>query len=297
MNNNDNTNVPVNKEMHHSNTDSNPILKKEFSKLKAKVTKIAESVQVLVGMVGTKFKIDSIDKMHYQPWDCTTSKDSSVDKWSKNEILAQKVVSYTKSSFFKTYPLNFSSGNADCTKTWLIGGQIAAINMQSTKDDFTLINQIFFSLGNNFGYRLKSNNLIEGNYVVNTKPVLNVSINFILGTMLHSLSDKIIKEMSITVELVGSYEDDKNNKKFTFKTISEHFINPVFENEKVEFNVYNSEISFILVKISSSGEMIGRGFIPVCALMSGIRTICLYNNECKLVTDAKLLSIVSQKSL
>lgn len=270
---------------------------KEYEKLKHKNTEIVESLQAIVGLVQTKFYKEKIEQMKYQPWDSVSTKTASVEKWCKNPEIAQQIVSFTKGSLFKSYPLNFNSENINAPKTWMIGGQVAAINVQSTKDNFTLINQVFFSLSKNVGYVLKPIELREGRFLMPSQPVLSVDIEFLLGSMLHSLSQQIISELNITVEVFGSFEDDKQNKKYQFKKILNNLINPVFKEEKVHFEFYRPDISFILVKLFDDSELIGRGVVPICALMSGLRSMSLYSNDCKLATNAKLLCLVKQHDI
>lgn len=269
----------------------------QLEKLKSKNTSISESMHKVVGMIGTKLDLNKLDKMFYQPWDSTTTKHSKVLDWSKSDHKTNLVVSYTKDSFFKTYPLNFNSDNYDPIKTWMMGGQIAAVNVQSTEDDFTLLNQVFFQFGKNKGYILKPQYLMEGKFNKIESPVLKVNIDFISGSMLQSLSNSQISEINISVYVYGSHEDDKYNEKHNFKTIKSKFINPNFENEKIEFNFYKPELSFIFVKIFNKSDMIGRGVIPIKGIMPGVRSLSLYSNACKLVNDARILCNVRLNKL
>lgn len=248
-------------------------------------------------MIGTKLKLDNLKKLYYEPWDCTTTKHKKVEDWSKSTNKLKLILEYTKTSFFKSYPLLFDSSNLDPTKTWLMGCQIAAINIQSTKDDYTLINQVFFTLNNNSGYILKPKYMREGNLDIPLKPKLNLSIRFVSGVMLQTLSDNLIKEIKITVEVVGSHDDDKYNLPHNFIKITRNFINPIFKNEIVNFNIYLPEISFILIKIYDSSHLIGRCVIPIFSIMNGFRIIDIYDNDCNLVQGSCLSCIVNKKDI
>jgi hypothetical protein len=262
---------------------------------------IVDSLQQLVGLIGTKLNIDKQDRLLYQQWDCTTTKHSKVESWGKNPASAVKVVNYSKSSFFKSYPLIFDSSNLDPTKTWLMGCQIAAINCQKLDDDFTLLNQVFFSLNRNNGYILKPKYLRNGKFYDNTQnaPLIKklIDIHFISGCMLHTLSSNKIKEISIGVNVYGSYEDDKFNPSYSFKKITEKFINPIFDNEKLSLSIYNPDLSFIFIKIQDGSNTIGRGVIPIRSIMQGFRLISLYDNECKLKEQALLSCIINIKEI
>ncbi len=239
-------------------------------------------------MIGTKLKLNNQSEMVYQPWDCTTTGHSKVAEWSSKPQTALKVLQYSKGSFFKTYPLIFNSANADPTKTWMMGCQIAAINVQKTDDDYTLLNQVFFSLQNKSGYILKPKYLREGVFL-ESKIRQTITINFISGIMLHTLSDDHIKEINISTYVVGPIEDEKANSTHVFKSIKEKFINPIFSNEKITLTIYNPDISFIYIKIKNSDNLIGRGVIPIRALNQGFRLLSLYNNEC-VIKDQALIS-------
>ena len=270
--------------------------------LKKKVNKeIVKSLQQIVGLIGTKLNIDKQDNLLYQPWDCTTTKHSKVESWGKNITSANKVVKYSKSSFFKSYPLIFDSSNLDPTKSWLMGCQIAAINCQKLDDDFTLLNQVFFSLNRNSGYILKPSYLRNGKFYDNNQnsPIIKktIDIQFISGCMLHTLCSNQIKEINISVNVFGSYEDDKSNHSYSFKKITEKFINPIFNNEKLSLSIFNPDLSFIFIKIQDGSTTIGRGVIPIRSIMQGFRLISLYDNECKLREQALLSCIINIKNL
>lgn len=256
---------------------------------------IVPSLQEIVGMIGTKLDLENLNA--YQPWDCTTTKHSKVETWCKTPNQFEKVVKFSKNSFFKSYPLLFDSSNLDPTKTWMMGCQIAAINVQSLLDDYTLINQVYFSRNKNSGYILKSVSLREANIQYPSKQIQKISIEFLTGSMLHTLSTSQMKELNITFEVRGSPEDDKSNPKYTFAKITERFINPSFEKEKVDLKIFNTEVSCILIKIFEGSNLVGRSVIPIRAVMSGFRIISIYDNECKMSSHAYLTCLIKTSEI
>lgn len=248
-------------------------------------------------MIGTKLNLDNQTSLAYQPWDCTTTKHSKVDAWCKSPTQFEKVVKFSRGSFFKSYPLLFDSSNLDPTKTWMMGCQIAAINVQSLIDDYTLINQVYFTRNKNSGYILKSDNLREATAKYPLKQTQKVSIEFLTGSMLHTLSINQMRELNITLEVRGSPEDDKSNPKYTFNKIVERFINPSFEKEKVDLKIFNTEVTCILIKIFEGTNLVGRAVIPARAIMSGFRIISIYDNECKMSTHAYLTCLIKTSEI
>lgn len=253
---------------------------------------IVPSLQQIVGMIGTKLNLMNQDSMAYQSWDCITTKHSKVENWCKSSTHFEKVVKFSRGSFFKSYPLLFDSSNLDPTKTWMMGCQIAAINVQSLLDDYTLINQVYFTRNKNSGYILKSEGLREAKVQLPFKQTQKVSIEFLTGSMLHTLSQIQMKELNITLEIRGSPDDDKANPKYNFTKITERFINPTFVKEKVDLKIYNNEVTCVLIKLYEGSNLVGRSVIPIRAIMSGFRIIPIYDNECKLTSHAYLTCLV-----
>lgn len=243
-------------------------------------------------MIGTKLNLDNQVNMAYQPWDCTTTKHSKIERWCKSANHFEKVVRFSRGSFFKSYPLHFDSSNLDPTKSWLMGCQIAAINVQSLLDDYTLINQVYFTRNKNSGYILKSEDLREAKVRSPFQQSKKISFEFLTGSMLHTLSQIQMKELNITLEVRGSAEDEKANPKYSFAKVTERFINPIFVKEKIDLRIFNTEVTCILIKLFEGSNMVGRSVIPIRALMSGFRIISIYDNECKMTSHPYLTCLI-----
>lgn len=248
------------------------------------------------GMLGTKLIIDKLKETNYQPWDSVTVTEKKFFGYVKDKELLAKFISYTRNSFCKVYPLRMDSSNFDATKAWLAGSQIVAINAQTTLDDFTLLNLFFFQRNNNAGYILKSEKLNEPDYLYNyDKPVGSVILKLISGTNLNLIfPTEETSELSMTASLIGSYADDENNKIFTTK-INNNLLNPLFKNEIYSFNIYEPDLSFILIKISSKTSVLARCVLHIPVLARGIRTVQLYDNLCREIRDSILVFHITKK--
>lgn len=256
------------------------------------IKNIHHKLENVVGMIGTKFNINNITKGNYQVWDCVTVKDSKIEKWYKKEEAKSQIVNYSKSSFFKTYPLNFNSSNMNPIISWAMGCQIAAINAQSN-DDNVLINKVFFSLNRNNGYILKPKYLIDGKVKDDSKICYEILLEFISGVLLNTLSDESIKEMSISIGIRGELIDEKENETFFFKKIYEKFNNPNFDHQKFRFLIKNPYFSFVLLKIYSSTTLIGRSVIPIRSICRGFRNISVYSNELQIKEQVMISCLVN----
>jgi Ca2+-binding EF-hand superfamily protein len=261
-----------------------------------------------IGLIGTKFNIKKIVEMRYQYWDFVTVKESKVMQWSKEYATRKLLVEYCRGSFFKVYPLRFDSSNLDPTKAWICGIQCATLNCQSLKDDFVLLNSIFFKKNNNSGYIIKPKYLLQGDYEEKyAAPIGTVDIELIAGSMLHFLiprdhenighSCKGLKGRSIFVKvsLIGSFQDDQYNQTHEF-ILKDNLMNPIFDKDKnvAQFNIYDKELSFIYFKIFFQGNMVGRSVIPITIMNEGLRVIPIYNNYCKEYEESTLIALITK---
>ena len=219
------------------------------------------------GLVSRKFHIDELKEMKYQPWDCVSVTEDSIAKWGKNIEKRKQVISYTRNSFMKVYPrgTRFDSSNCDPTKSWLCGAQISALNLQSTEDDFVLLNKLFFKINKASGFILKPEFLRNEKAEVRSYkyPCMNLLIKLISGIMLQNILKKdgiveAVQEIAVSFKVIGSYEDDENNKPFSSDYINQNFINPIFNDTIVNFKIYEPDLSFLVIKIFSGKEIYAR---------------------------------------
>ena len=73
-------------------------------------------------------------------------KDPVFPKLCKEYEKWKKVVEFSTVTMMKAYPQRFDSINYDPIKVWLVGGHVAALNIQSLEEDYTLINKVFFMI-------------------------------------------------------------------------------------------------------------------------------------------------------
>ena len=248
-----------------------------------------------VGLIGTKFDIHKFKDNNFQPWDCVTVKEEKVLKFLKNKDQKKIMMEYCRGSFLKTYPLRMNSSNLDPVKTWICGGQIAAINAQSLKDDFTLLNIVFFKMNNNCGYVLKPDKFFKENVINYKSPISKLFVEIISGLNLQCLfpekqtDSRINSNMVLTAYVVGSLEDDEKNQVHELK-IENNFLNPIFKSDSMfSFEIYETFLTFIYFKITVNGKLRGRCVIPLSSMSKGIRTVPIYDNKCREYADSLIV--------
>ena len=188
----------------------------------------------------------------------------------------------------KAYPQSFDSSNYDIIKCWALGCQVAAINVQALKDDYTLFNIVFFTQYKNCGYVLKPRKLLDKVGILNEyiKPV------FILGFKLCSIYNlsKLIEiyedkpnyngKLCVEIYSLGTENDDKFPHKRMELRGGMVFPNIVGADELLNIPVYEGDLGGLFIKILKDEIMIGRGCIPYCLMKEGYRRIPIFDNDC-----------------
>jgi phosphatidylinositol phospholipase C delta len=248
-----------------------------------------------VGMVSRKFNIDDLAGLNYQPWDCVSVTEGKIESWAKYPESRAKVISYTRNSFMKVYPrgTRFDSSNCDPVKAWICGAQIGALNLQTTTDDYVLLNKIFFKQNRGLGYILKPNFLLDENAPVKLyeRPKMGVVIKVISGIMLLNIlkSEGVVQQIEkicVGLKIIGSFKDD-TSEKFT-DYIDQNFINPIF-NKSFEFEIYEEDLSFLILQIYTGNTVLARSAIPLCFMEEGVRMVTLYDDACKEIENSMLV--------
>ena len=289
----------LNKQFHIFKKITESSLDKGLMKNKTKSEKIEEvpiiqSLENIRGLLGTKFKYEKIKENNYKPWDFITIKSKKLIKYYSDAIKRKTMISLSHHCMIKAYPQNFDSTNYDIIKCWAMGVQAAAINIQATKDDYTLFNTVFFCQNQNCGYVLKPRKLLDEISILNdyNNPV------FILGFKLYSLfnlnklienDEKINYSGKLHVEIysLGFINDDKfPKKKFKLKG---GMVFPIIEEKGeqiMKIPVYEGDLGGLMIKIYKDDNMIGRGCIPYCLMKEGYRRIPIFDNECSVCEGA-----------
>lgn len=274
---------------------------KEARKIKKKNEVIINELSEIIGMIGRKLILTENYESDYQPWDCVTKKDNfMIAKCGGDLETRTKIVEYTKNSFLKVYPTKFNSDNYDTIKCWILGCQIASINIQKYDDINTLLNLIFFKQNNSTGYVLKPSrlrdkvNLYDVDY---EKPVKRLNVELISGYMLNLLGfDPVqnafiinLQNLVIEIFLVGSKKDDEQKGNKFEVLIKENLLNPHFANMKKTFDLYEPELSAIFIYVYSDKKIIGKSIIPLCMMGEGLRSVPLYDYFGEEFSESKLI--------
>ena len=250
---------------------------------------IVETLDKIRGIYGTKFYFEKIEKMNYQPWEMVTLKCNKCDSYSSTLEKRIKMINFSKNSLIKVYPQNFDSSNYNIIKWWLLGANVCALNIQAIEDDYTLYDKIFFLQNNNVGYVLKPYKLLYGYDEIEDyqKPYFKVSLYiisiFALSKLIEEKEEKINQKKPFTLEvyILGSREDEENNIKYTFKLKDGFIFTKIEDNKEMIFNVYEKDLSGLMIKIKYNGNILARSCIPFCMAKEGYRRIPIYDILCK----------------
>ena len=281
--------------IHHNNI--NDVLNETLLKTKTKDEKIkvTESLEKIRGLLGTKFKYKKIEENNYKHWDFVTIKSTKLLKYFKDSTRRKTMINLSHHCMIKAYPQNFDSTNYDIIKCWAMGVQTSAINIQATKDDYTLFNIVFFSQNQNCGFVLKPRKLLDEISILNDylKPV------FILTFKLYSLYNlsKLIEnneekerinysgKLFVEIYSLGFINDDEFPKKKI--KLKGGMVFPIIDNEEIlDIPVYEADLGGLMIKIYQDDNMIGRGCIPYCLMKEGYRRIPLFDNNCLMCENA-----------
>lgn len=271
--------------------------------------KTIDELATLVGMVGVKYKREDFENSQYLRWECISVGEPDFEKYVKDVELRIKIIKFCQRAFMKTYPdvvRRTDSTNHDPIQSWAVGVQIAALNLQKTDDDAVLINKIFFKIngGSKCGYMLKPDILLnpycdESIRKMFWKPVCKIKIKILSGFHLHFCFPKGTKISGIFVEvsLRGPNPPSQKNESvvLTTDTISNNFLHPVWQSNSKQFEIYDPDLSFFVIKLySNKRHVLARSVIPVKILHLGYRVLDLYDNVCSKF-DSSFLIVKTNK--
>ena len=263
-----------------------------------------EDLDKIRGMLGTKFKIKQIKELNYQPWEFVTVKSSKLEHYIDNLETREKIINYNINSFMKAYPQSFASDNYNLVKIWISGAQVAALNIQSNEDNYTLLNKIFFMNNRNSGYVLKPKKLLPESLLIEKydKPKIYIVIRLINMVNIQ----KLVKKEGITFGkknlllkgfVIGCKNDMERNKKFHLKFGGNLLQESIQVNQNMVFDIYEKDLSFIYFKLYYDDVLIGRSVIPVSLMKEGYRKIALYDINCIECYESYLIVKITKTDL
>ena len=258
--------------------------------------KATKGLEKILGIIGVKYNKEKVDTDYYKPWEMITIKCSKSVKFSEDINEKKSILNLTKHCLLRIYPESFDSSNYNIIKCFACGIQGCCLNMQSTEDDFTLYNKIFFKQNEAQGYVLKPEKYFSNEFIYNyDKPNYICKIKILslinLYALIEELKLKFNKDMELNLAIyVIGIKEDESNPKYDFKLINGGLF-PKFQdgNPNIEFKVYDFELSAILIKITLNNNIIGRGCIPYCFMKQGLRRIPIYDNQCYNVKNAYMV--------
>ena len=268
-----------------------------------------ERLANILGMVGVKYHKETFDPTKFLPWECISIAEPDILKYISTFEGKCKLIEYCQKSFLKVYPDTFrtNSSNHNPIMCWALGCQFAALNLQTTEDDYVLLNKMFFKVngGSKCGYVLKPQRLREYNKdkyrKLTIKPCYKIKFKILSGFHLHLCCPKKGKITGMFIEVslktpssntnFKEGNDKSNENKLVTTLVNKNFLHPVWESNSVVFDIYEPELSFIVVKLFSKKRehTLARGIIPVRAMLLGYRVLELYDNECSKFDESYLI--------
>ncbi|MCQ2818174.1 MAG: phosphatidylinositol-specific phospholipase C domain-containing protein [archaeon] len=236
------------------------------------------------GLVGVKYNYDKIETDNYQNYEFVTLKDPMFKKICESYEKREKVSKFSTVTFMKAYPQKLNSINYDPIKVWLVGGHVAALNIQSLNEDYSLINKVFFMQNEGCGYVLKPKKLLpESLYIEKYESYHALKIRLFNICEMSELVKKAGKElekkaeMKLIFKVYGSCQDDKTEE--VEIKITGNFMKPEFEKTKFSFPIFEKELGCIVIRFEYNGNIIGRSAVPLCMMSKGIRRIPLFDTQ------------------
>ena len=254
------------------------------------------SLENVRGILSVKLIKSKIDTNYYKPWEMITIGSRKATKFADNLEEKEDIVKVTQKCSIKVYPESLESDNYNMIKCFSCGIQACALNMQTTEDDFILYDKIFFKQNGGLGYVVKHKKFLSGNnfdnyekhkYICHMEIVSLINCSLLIEDA--KLGIDIKKELKVKIYSIGVKEDESN------PIVDAKLINgtmfPSFENgfPKIDYKVYDYELSAIMIKIIYENKMIGRGCIPYYLMKQGFRRIPIYNNHCFSVDDVYMI--------
>ena len=271
------------KEIENENDDEEENEKNEDDE-----NKMGEKLIKIRGLYGTKFKYDKIENPGYFPWEFVTVKSTKIKQYFNSFEKREKLIKFTSNSLMKIYPQSLDSSNYNIIECWSLGIQVSALNIQAIEDDFTLFDIVFFKQNKNLGYVTKPKKLLFDSLLIEKyeKPYFSLDVHikivFALSKIIQFNDMKLEKDkkMTISIYVLGTEYDIKNNVKYKFELIDGFIFTKIKDNEIMKFNIYEPDLAGLFFKIKYDKELFARACIPFTLLKEGYRKIPIYSNNC-----------------
>ena len=292
----------------HTNIDNtSKLMASTRSKIDRSQTVVYETSKALEnarGLLGVKFNKDKIKSNYYKPWEMITLKCSKALKFSEDFIEKRNMINLSQQCLIKVYPEKFDSSNYNMIKCLSCGFQACALNIQATDDDFILYDKIFFKQNQGFGYVLKPEKFFSkdfNNFYDKPLYIFHMEIISLINCskLIENAKLKVDEdgELSIKIYSIGIKEDEKNpelNCKLSNGTMFPNFVGNF---PTINYNVYDYELSAIMIKIKYKDKMVGRSCIPYYFMKKGFRRIPIYNNQCFNEEDVYMVGFFSMQKI
>ena len=260
------------------------------------IEKMEPVLEGVRGILSQKLNMGKIYTNYYKPWEMISVKCSKAMKFADNFNERKDIVNLTKKCLIKVYPESLDSSNYNIIKCFASGIQSCALNIQMTEEDYILYDTIFFKQNKGLGYVLKYDKFLSDNYdYTYDKPkykchmeILSV-INCIRLIESANINLFFKSDINVNIYCIGINEDEKNPK-VRCKLIKGYMF-PSFEKDHpvIDYDVYEYELSAIMIKITYGSWTIGRSCLPYYFIKQGYRRIPIYDNLCHRVDDAYMV--------
>lgn len=274
--------------------------KDKKSKKMEKVKNTCPEIFDIIGMIAVKLHLDNIDEHEYKPWECGNILEKKSYKYVTDPNLLPSFAKLNINFFTKSYPdgLRFDSSNFNPIPSWTIGCQVVALNIQ-TPDINYLVNKFMFQYNRNTGFVRKPDRLLKSSTFDELYPQtrrFTLDIELIAGSYLRNLIGDVGSSLYFTFALMGNTNDNLN-KIYKSAEIKENFLKVVFTNESFVLDVFDEDLSFLIVEAFVDESLCARACVPVRFMSFGIRNISFVDKSFKAVLDSSLLLQITKTNI
>ena len=279
-----------NENLRSRNDKSKTKEKEEQKEDESQLINLVSNLEHCRGMLIVNFDYYKIDTQnYYKPWETINISASKASGYYDDKEYRKKMIKLSRQCCARIYPVHFNSSNYNVIKCWACGLQILSLNVQATEDDYTLFNNIFFKQNKNKGYVKKPSKFIDPNFLGDDYD--EPSHKFYMEILCLRNIAKLIEysgydvdnfnccDFTIEIYVIGIKEDEENNEKYVLSIIN-GVVFPSFKDgvPKINFKVYEPELSGIIIKFKFQNLLIGRCCVPYCMMKQGVRRLPVFDN-------------------